>query len=158
MKILILDSEKKLAECAKLYVRASNGEPWNDQWTEETAFNRLLDFFNSPGYLGLYAEEGSGILGALVGNAEQFYSGSYFYLKEMFVLPEHQRKGIGTGLLNELKRILDERGIRSIQLFTSKKLFPFSFYKKHGFEIVKNMVMMNNDPHFGNGADEEPQE
>jgi len=27
-------------------------------------------------------------------------------------------------------------------------LFPFSFYKKHGFEIVKNMGMMNNNLDF----------
>ncbi|MBW4630802.1 MAG: hypothetical protein KME30_02515 [Iphinoe sp. HA4291-MV1] len=36
-----------LDKCANLYVEVFNGEPWNEQWTIETARLRLLEILRA---------------------------------------------------------------------------------------------------------------
>jgi aminoglycoside 6'-N-acetyltransferase I len=143
MKIVTIETNEQLASCVDLYIEVFNGDPWRDQWTATTAYQRLADAFHSPGFIGLIAMLDAHIAGGLVGNIEHFYKGPYFNLKEMFVRTTLQRQGIGQQLFTALDLQLEERQIAAITLFTSQDFFPSTFYQKHGFHEVPGLRMMS---------------
>ncbi len=149
VKIVKITSAEVLSTCAPILVEAYNAEPWNDQWTAEKALEKLECFYNSPKFIGLLAYVGDQIKGACVGNIEPYYTGDYFYLKEMFVAPSAQKMGIGQKLMDELKSQLEQSDIRQMILFTSKEHFPFKFYEKANFAAMDEMRMM----HFSTDGD-----
>ena len=55
----------------------------------------------------------------------------------VYVLPEYQRKGIGTALLRHIESIAKRRGLRMLKLRTSEKAcWAISFYRKLGYKIT----------------------
>lgn len=137
-----ITSAEQLEACAQILVEAYNGEPWNDAWTPEKALEKLTCFYHSPKFLGWMAFEGAHLLGATVGNIEPYFSGDYFYLKEMFISPKAQRKGVGSRLFEAVKSHLDAEGIGMMVLFTANQGFPFDFWQKTGFREMEGMRMM----------------
>ena len=137
-----------LARCASVLVDAYNAEPWNDSWTQEKALEKLECFYSSPKFIGFIAVKDQDAVGALIGNIEPYYTGDYFYLKEMFVSSKAQKRGIGKTLMQTLKTQLGLIDIRQVVLFTSKDHFPFDFYQKARFNTMDGMCMM----HFESGG------
>jgi len=143
MKIQKIETENIVSKCSVLSVDVYNSDPWNDNWTETKAYERLLHYFNTPSFIGFAAFMDKNIIGCLLGNVEPFFSGDYFYLKEMFIAKEFQRNGIGSKLINQLKDELLKSKISEIMLFTSSTLFPYQFYKRNGFTVIKSMCLMD---------------
>jgi aminoglycoside 6'-N-acetyltransferase I len=131
-----------LVELVSLYVNVFNSEPWNDKWTEDTAFIRLIDIMNNAGFIGLAYEEKGEIVGAVLGNREQYFNGIHFFVKEMFVRVEDQKKGVGSKLLEELEKEAKKESVINIYLFTSKGNGTYDFYVKNNFKELKSMCMM----------------
>lgn len=53
------------------------------------------------------------------------------------LLPEAQRKGLGTKLIDSLAAHLKEKGIKNVSVMTiSKKSMGYKFYSKYGFRTV----------------------
>jgi len=146
IKIERIGSAEILEACADILVQAYNAAPWNDRWTKGKALEKLSCFYQSPKFIGWTASLDGHVIGCCVGNIEPYYSGDYFYLKEMFVYPHVQAKGIGAALMQVVKTELESLGIGSVILFTSKDFFPFDFYLKSGFQEMDGMRMM----HFAN--------
>lgn len=135
----------QVMECAQLYVKVFNAEPWNDDWTMETSYQRLIDIFDTPNFAGvLYHEEGR-LVGAAFGNIEQFYDGRHYMLKEMFVSPDLQGKGIGSAILRELEAKVKSLEVTTMILFTSKGNETSRFYLNNGFKEWPSMVMMGKE-------------
>lgn len=140
-----ISSKDVLKDCAEILTRAYNSEPWNDEWTVDKAYQKLACFYECPDFIGFTAFVDGELAGACVGNIEPYYTGDYFYLKEMFVDPKVQKSGVGKALLADLKEHLDTIGIHQMILFTSSEFFPFKFYEKSGFSVMNGMVMMHFD-------------
>ena len=121
-----------LDDCAALFASVFNGEPWNESWRFEDARMRIGDIAAAPKFIGLVMSNRE-LLGFVVGNVIRIESDNIFELKEMCVRTEKQRLGLGTQLLNELKRRLPEFGVDSIFLQTSHEKPAFQFYLKNGF-------------------------
>ncbi len=49
---------KHLDECARLAVATFNAEPWNDEWTFDTAKRELAWTMGLPGFAGLVSLDG----------------------------------------------------------------------------------------------------
>jgi len=143
LKIGRIESIQVLGHCAEILMDAYNSEPWNDSWTKEKALEKLTCFYNSPKFFGWTAIQDDKVLGCCVGNIEPYYTGDYFYLKEMFVYHHLQKKGIGARLMFTLKEHLATIDIKTIILFTGKDFFPFDFYVKTGFSVMEDMRMMH---------------
>lgn len=138
-----IESESILSNCAAILVDAYNGEPWQDRWTQEKALEKLNCFYHSPKFLGWLAYLDNQLVGCSVGNIEPYFTGDYFYLKEMFVARAAQGKGVGAALLKSIKQYLASADIETIILFTAKgKGYPFDFYQKKGFAEMEGMRMM----------------
>ncbi len=58
---------------------------------------------------------------------------SHAVIYDLIVLPNYQRRGIGTLVLKTLVKKCEEQNIRDIQLFCAKGKRPF--YERNGFEI-----------------------
>jgi ribosomal protein S18 acetylase RimI-like enzyme len=76
------------------------------------------------------------INGKLVGYIDVLSDGSVdAYLQDLLVLPEYQKRGIGSELLKRAIKYLQQKKIKAIQVIFDPDLEDF--YKKFGFHIVK---------------------
>ncbi|MEI6124847.1 MAG: GNAT family N-acetyltransferase [Bacteroidota bacterium] len=142
VKIERINKADTLDRCAEILVEAYNSEPWNDQWTKEVALDKLTIYFNTPKFIGWTASYNGQIIGCCVGNIEPYFTGDYYYLKDMFVLPTSQKLGIGSTFISTIKKYLNSINVKMIILFTSQQHFPFAFYQKTGFAEMDGMRMM----------------
>ena len=135
--------EKDLLPAAELFVAIFNDEPWNDNWQVKTAEKRLTDFLNTPKFLGVCCYEGEELLGFALGNREQWFEGEVFHLKEMGVKREKQGEGLGTSLLEKLRKQLIGTGAKGIYLVTARGTRAEKFYQKNGFKSNEELVVMD---------------
>ncbi len=135
-------TEPQLQECVQLYQQTFSGEPWNEPWTEERAFERLNHFYQSRGFIGLGAWNEEGCCAFTLGNREPFLDRQAFYLREMCVKPDFQRQGIGRRLLVALHGLLKESGLARIYLLTNHDYAAYDFYKKIGYKPADGMEML----------------
>jgi ribosomal protein S18 acetylase RimI-like enzyme len=75
------------------------------------------------------------LIGQEIGWVEFRQTGDETFLKQLYVAPLHQRRGIGS----QVMRRLNEQGrtAKSMALFVLKNNPAFRFYKRHGFEVVQ---------------------
>ncbi len=130
-----------LDRCAYLYVEVFNREPWNEQWSFNTARTRLFEIINTPGFVGFVFKQDE-LLGFLAGYCKQGQKGKSFYLEEICVRPHQQRQGIGTKLLNKLMDTLTCIEVNRVYLLTNKDGQAEAFYKKHGYQRNQQMIFM----------------
>jgi aminoglycoside 6'-N-acetyltransferase I len=126
---------------AALYCEVFSAPPWNEAWTGDTASALLRDTLNTPGSLGLLAWQDGQLVGCTLGYEELSFDGVHFYLKEMFVHPTLQRRGIGARMLHELKRTLGHHGVRRIYLLTERDSAAADFYGAQGFYQSPRIMM-----------------
>ncbi len=58
----------------------------------------------------------------------------------LYVLPQHQKQGIGTTLVIHLQKIAQGMGLRKLKLHVGEKTYwATNFYRKLGYEIVDKL-------------------
>jgi aminoglycoside 6'-N-acetyltransferase I len=135
--------EGHLRACATLFVSVFNSPPWNEQWSEDVALQRLEDCFNTPGSYGIVAIADDKVVSFAIGVIERYERTKNFYLKEMCVSSIEQRSGIGTKIIDALYQNLADRGVGMIYLFTMRETPAAAFYKKCGFLSSSKLIMMS---------------
>lgn len=128
-------------ECAHLLVSVFNAEPWNANYTFDTAKKELAWTIGVPGFLGLMAF-GDGVEAFAVGYIEQDDEREIFCLKTLCVRPDAQGKGVGSRLMQLLKDKLGKMGVNFIYLTTHKETPAETFYKKIGYRVSNEDVIM----------------
>lgn len=134
-------STEYLDRCAYLYVEVFNSEPWNEEWSFNTARTRLFEIINTPGFVGFVFKQDE-LLGFLAGYCKQGQKSKSFYLEEICVRPDKQRQGIGTKLLNKLMDTLIYIEVNRVYLLTNKDGQAETFYTKHGYQRNQQMIFM----------------
>ena len=130
-----------LDECAHLLVSVFNTEPWNANYTFDTAKKELAWTLDVPGSLGLVSFD-EGVVAFAVGYIEQDDEREIYCLKTLCVRPDAQGKGVGSRLMQRLKEKLGRMGVNSIYLTTHKETLAESFYKKIGYRASHKDVVM----------------
>jgi aminoglycoside 6'-N-acetyltransferase I len=131
-----------IARCAELFAATFARAPWSEDWDVADATARLAEVYQTPGAYGVVAEDGAALVGFALGYAEQLSREQHFYLKEMAVAPERQHSGIGTALMEALRRDLAALGVSVIYLLTLRASPAEAFYKKCGFHVSDRMIVM----------------
>lgn len=134
---------KDVPELARIYAETFNSDPWYDKWTQKTAEKRLSQMVNNGGFFGIVSYDEEGITGMILGEAEQYFDGVIFNIKEFCVKNDLRGKGIGTELLSEFERMLRGMGIRETVLMTN--LEDEEFYKKRGFKRSRGIIYMGKE-------------
>ena len=121
-----------LSGLASALSRAYAEEPWNENWTAEKAERRVRAILGNYQALGIVAVEDGAIIGGLLGYVDPYAEEDFFFVSEVFVIPERKRQGVGKQLLAVLEENLKEREIRVVQLISID--YNETFYSKCGLD------------------------
>lgn len=103
-------------------------------WTAYTAQPEVLRKGFESSMLTLAAYEGNQLLGIIRAIGDGY---TIVFVQDILVFPEHQRKGIGSALLQD---ILDRYShVRQIELATDNTSKTIAFYKSMGFRELSEI-------------------
>ena len=127
-----------LESMAEIFVAAFSKEPWNESWTKENAYIRLLNFYESPGFAGWVLKDNNQMIGMIVGQYQIYDTGWIFEIKDLCISEAYERRGLGRYLCMSLLGELDDK-VKDVYLLTRPTLA--SYYQMMGFE-TQPMVYM----------------
>ena len=117
MEYKIVD-DKCFEELAKAMAGSYSEAPWNEHWSEERAIRRVKAIMSNFEAFGLAAVDNGQIVGGLLGYVDPYAEEDFFYISELFVIPEKKKNGIGKTLIEELEKVLKAKNISVIQLMS----------------------------------------
>ena len=135
-------SLEHIREYGEVYAKAFSGEPWNDCWTIEDAILHVSEILESKQSYGLECLSDGRVAGFILGSTMLFHYGRVFEVNDLAVLPDYQRKGIATKLLERCLAEMEERGIKGVNLITANEGMLPEFYGRYGFEREEEVILM----------------
>ncbi|HHN81744.1 MAG TPA: N-acetyltransferase [Methanomicrobia archaeon] len=133
-----------LASVVDTFLAAFSGEPWNDRWpSREHLRTYLLEIVSMPTFRWYVVGDGNAVIGASLGHLRSWWEGTECLIDEFFVSPRFQGGGIGSALLDHVKRELKKEGVSALVLLTKRDCPAEQFYLRHGFEDDESLVFMS---------------
>jgi ribosomal protein S18 acetylase RimI-like enzyme len=105
----------------------------------------ITTLYNSDSELCLVAELENEIVGFALGTTVEKSNSAwkYGYLVWIGVRPGLQKKGVGDGLFNEIKKRMIDQGVRMVIIDTdADNEAGIRFFRKHGFGSIQKHVYM----------------
>jgi len=135
-----IPSDLKMA--AEVFRAAFAAEPWNEEWSIELAETRIKELMSAPQSIGYVSEENGVIQAVFCGRKLTYLHGVEYVIDEFCVLPDIQRSGIGTAVLDHASGELTAEGVAAMALLTTRGYPSEKFYIKNGFTGSDTMVFM----------------
>lgn len=135
---------KDFSCCALTLMQAFKEKPWNENWTYEQAYNRILEIMSSKNARGYVLYDQNIVVAMLCGRVMTYLDYKEFVIDEFNVHPLYQGKKIGTQMLQYVQTALKQE-IEKISYFilnTKKSYSCEFFYQVNGFEIDSSWILM----------------
>lgn len=101
-------------------------------------FSEYVDFCIKQRYAYIAVEDNV-VCGVLLAYEKpDMHLGKSVYIELLAVLPEYQKKGIGTGFLNRVKAEALNNGIMEMSLRTGCYMDSYQMYKNYGFRDTRD--------------------
>lgn len=110
--------QQHLPGLAQAMMAAYAKAPWNENWTEERAQRRIRAILSNYQSCGMAAVKDGKVFGGVLGYVDPYAEEDFFFVSELFVMPEYQKKGYGKGLLLSLEEELAAAGVHVTQLIS----------------------------------------
>lgn len=123
-------TDNDITALASAMSKAYSEAPWNEVWSADKAVRRVEAILCGYKSFGLAAVDDNEIIGGLLGFVDPYADEDFFFVSELFVVPEMKKHGVGRALMSELEKYLKEQDIHVIQLISIPHNFPF--YEKCG--------------------------
>lgn len=139
-----LANKKDLPLLADIYKTAYNSLNIGENWNNDSALKLIEHLYHEQEDLFFVAEENGAIVGGIVALLKPWWDGNHLADGEIFVHPQFQEKGIGTRLIKHMF-IESSKKYKALSWDTfTHRVYeqPLDWYKKLGFEEIKNWVMI----------------
>ena len=117
MEFQLVTAQDHVALAAAM-AQAYSEAPWFENWTEERALRRIQAILSNFEACGMAAIMDGQVIGGVLGYVDPYAEEDFFFVSELFVLPEKQKKGYGKGLLLALEKELQDADIHVMQLIS----------------------------------------
>lgn len=119
---------------AREFLALSKSVGWDDDYTEE----RVRNHISAPAFGAVAIDEHSGqTIGSVVVITDH---SNFYYVKDLFVQPDWQKRMVGTALMETVNRWIDRHAAPGslVGLYTEESLEMF--YRQFGFSPAFGMV------------------
>ena len=129
--------------CAGIYHRLFTSPEWNYDWlTIENTRRYFKDLSSAPRFKGYVYLSGVIPVGCCLGEISDYFKITQYTIREIFIDPLLQNKGLGSGFLREIEADLKKNKVDSVSLSTSRRIVAHHFYKKNGYAESPAIVLM----------------
>ena len=125
-----LINQNDIPTLAAAMAAAYSEEPWNENWMQEKAERRIRAILGNFEAMGLAAFDDGKLICAVLGYVDPYAEEDFFFVSELFVIPEKKKQGVGKQLLAEIEKKIKEKHVNVVQLISIDYNEPF--YKKCG--------------------------
>ena len=132
-----------LEEIKVLFGSVFSSPPWNEEWKDDQLNEYLNDLIDVRGSLlyGLFEDES--MIGISIGKIKHWCGGTEYFIEELCIRNDYQRRGLGRDFFTLIKKKLNERGITQLFLMTDRDKPAYEFYKKIGFKEFPEIASLH---------------
>lgn len=123
------------------FIKAFNEGEWGQRWSEDSAKRSLNNLTSFPDFYGLVAMKEGKAAGAILGHVQTFNDGKTYYIDELFVAPEFQKRGIAKKLYQKAIEELKEMGVSGSFFTTLRNSTAYQFYLSQGAIDLKDSAV-----------------
>ena len=131
-----------LPKCAEILEKSYVKPPYNEKFTDGSAFNylkRKLDFCAEH---SLVIEDDISVIGFVIVNLSYWTFGKQALIEEIVIDEDEQGKGYVKKLMEYANDYLKSLGVKSLMLWGRKDAGAYNFKIKNGFIEDENMAVM----------------
>jgi len=124
---------------AVIIVQVYAEAPWNEDWSIENAARRLNELATTPGCFAIGAFRAEEFIGFAIAIPHTSVAGRGLYIAEIAILPQYQRKGIGTSLLECLEAKARDAGFLHVWLVSRRTGGVSAYYGRNGYQRSRTL-------------------